>query len=171
MIPAIIVVSSIIGIWLIIVFSTLIVLYSLRKKLNRREHAINVILAQKYDLLVSLGILMHEYGATLPEKIQQALDISDHNGLKSINTHERLSIKTLLMKTVNTMFYIAEEHGMESLPKYITIKHLISDIDEQHRKEIALYNGDITAYNYWVKAFLFRPIAFIFRIKQKEIMY
>ena len=171
MIPAIITISCILGLWLIIIISTFIVLSSLRKKLQRREHSINVILAQKYDLLVSLGKLMQGNGITLPENIKEALNISDYSSLKTINTQERLSVKTLLMKTVNTMFYIAEENGLSSSSRYITIKNSISDIDDHHRKEIALYNSDITAYNYWVRAYLFRPVAYLFRIKKKEWIF
>jgi len=169
--PLIITLCVVAGVWLLLVSLSVINLIKLNNKIKRRQHAINVLLAQKYDLLVTLGKYMEQNGAFLPDNIKQALDIQDYNSLKTINTQERLSVKTLLMKTVNTMYFIAEEHGMRNSERYMTLKQTLNEIDEQHRKDIAFYNADVSAYNYWVKFIPFRPISFIFRIKIKEIMY
>ncbi len=151
------------------------VILSTSKAINNKEHAINVLMAQKFDLLVSLGMYMEENGVILPDNIKEALNIQAHddlhNDLKIINTYERLSVKTLLMKTVDTLFYIAETNGLGKSTKYRTIKTTINDIDIQHRKEIAIYNSLVFGYNYWIRFFIFKPIAVIFRIKKKETMY
>lgn len=171
LIAIIIVVSIYVIFCLIIGF----VILSTSKAINNKEHAINVLMAQKYDLMVSLGKYMEENGVVLPDNIKEALNLENHDGLhddlKVINTYERLSVKTLLMKTVDTIFYIAEKNGLGSSTKYRTIKKTIDDIDIQHRKEIALYNSLVFGYNYWIRFFIFRPISFIFRIKKKETMY
>jgi hypothetical protein len=171
MIPAIITISVLVGLYLLTILVVISQLVSIDRKLKRREHGINVILAQKFDLLVTLGNFMEDKGAKLPENIKDALIINDYSNLKTINTYERLSVKNLLSNTLNTMFYIAEEHGMRESEKYITLKNSLKDVDNHHRKEVALYNADATAYNYWVKTFFFRPISKIFKIKEKEIMY
>lgn len=159
------------SLYLIIVVIIGVLIHSLNKKIIRKEKAINVIMAEKYDLIISLGTLMDNEGINLPQSIKNTLNLKNHENLKVYNTMERLSIKTLLMKTVDTLFFISEENGLLSNEKYITLKKSIENIDVHHRKDIATYNSQVVAYNYWVKCLLFRPYSFIFKIKTKEIMY
>lgn len=166
-----IILGSIIGLYLLIVVIIGLVVRSLVKDIKRKEHAINIIMAEKYDLLIALGNLMIENNIELPNKLKETLNLKNHDGLKVYNTVERLSIKTLLTKTVDTMFYIAETNKLGENDKYQTLKISIQDIDVHHRKDIASYNSQIVAYNYWIRTWLFRPFALIFRLKKKEIMY
>ena len=128
-------------------------------------------MAEKYDLIISLGTLMDEYGIEIPNNIRNTLNLKNHDNLKVYNTMERLSIKTLLMKTVDTMFFISEEQGLYEIERYRILKSAIEDIDIHHRKDIARYNSQVVAYNYWIKCWLFRPMSKILNLKEKEIMY
>lgn len=162
--------------FILIVYSTLcifigLVVRSIRKSLEQKEHAINVLTAQKYDLLVRLGNFMEDNNAHLPSEIREVLNISTHDNLKTINTTERLTIKTVLFSTVSTMFYIAESNGLGDNHKYVTLHNSIIEIDEQHRKDITIYNSQALAYNYWIQFFLFKPIAWMLRMKKKDTMY
>ena len=170
-IELIIILCSIVGIYLIILFIIGMVVHSLTKDIVKREKSINVIMAEKYDLIISLGELMDECGVDIPNNIRNTLHLKNHDNLKVYNTMERLSIKTLLMKTVDTMFFILEEQGLYDIERYRTLKSAIEDIDIHHRKDIARYNSQVVAYNYWIKCWLFRPISKIFKLKEKEIMY
>ena len=161
----------VLGLYFIIVVSIGLIIHSLNKKIIRKEKAINVIMAEKYDLIISLGTLMDNEGINLPQSIKNTLNLKNHENLKVYNTMERLSIKTLLMKTVDTMFFISEEQGLYDIERYRTLKSAIEDIDIHHRKDIARYNSQVVAYNYWIKCWLFRPISKIFKLKEKEIMY
>ena len=167
----IIIICSVIGLYILIVFIIGMIIRSLNKDIIRREMAINVIMAEKFDLIISLGDLMEEQGVKIPSIIRNTLKLNKHDELKNYNTMERLSIKTLLMKTVDTMFFILEEQGLYDIERYRTLKSAIEDIDIHHRKDIARYNSQVVAYNYWIKCWLFRPISKIIKLKEKEIMY
>ena len=167
----IIIICSVIGLYILIVFIIGMIIRSLNKDIIRREMAINVIMAEKFDLIISLGDLMEEQGVNIPSIIRNTLKSNKHDELKNYNTMERLSIKTLLMKTVDTMFFILEEQGLYDIERYRTLKSAIEDIDIHHRKDIARYNSQVVAYNYWIKCWLFRPISKIIKLKEKEIMY
>lgn len=166
-----IIVGCIIGIYLLIIIVIAFVVRSLLKDIKRKEQSINIVMAQKYDLLIALGNLMVEKGIELPKNISETLNLKNHEKLKVYNTMERLSIKTLLTKTVDTMFYIAETNKIGEDIKYLVLKKSIQDIDVHHRKSIASYNSQVVAYNYWIKTWLFRPVSLILRLKEKEIMY
>lgn len=161
----------IIGIYLLIIIVIAFVVRSLLKDIKRKEQSINIVMAQKYDLLIALGNLMVEKGIELSKNISETLNLKNHEKLKVYNTMERLSIKTLLTKTVDTMFYIAETNKIGEDIKYLVLKKSIQDIDVHHRKSIASYNSQVVAYNYWIKTWLFRPVSLILRLKEKEIMY
>lgn len=166
-----IIVGCIIGIYLLIIIVIAFVVRSLLKDIKRKEQSINIVMAQKYDLLIALGNLMVEKGIELSKNISETLNLKNHEKLKVYNTMERLSIKTLLTKTVDTMFYIAETNKIGEDIKYLVLKKSIQDIDVHHRKSIASYNSQVVAYNYWIKTWLFRPVSLILRLKEKEIMY
>ena len=166
-----IIVGCIIGIYLLIIIVIAFVVRSLLKDIKRKEQSINIVMAQKYDLLIALGNLMVEKGIELPKNISETLNLKNHEKLKVYNTMKRLSIKTLLTKTVDTMFYIAETNKIGEDIKYLILKKSIQDIDVHHRKSIASYNSQVVAYNYWIKTWLFRPVSLILRLKEKEIMY
>ena len=170
-IELIIILCSLVVIYLLIIFLIGMVLHSLIKDILRREKAINVIMAEKYDLIVSLGVLMDECGVDIPNSIRNTLNLKNHDNLKVYNTMERLSIKTLLMKTVDTMFFISEQQGLYEIERYRSLKAAIENIDVHHRKDIARYNSQVVSYNYWIKCWLFRPISKILKLKEKEIMY
>ena len=169
--PALITLIVISGIYLFIIIIVISQLVKTNHQMKRKQHGINVILAQKFDLLVTLGRFMELNNTKLPEDVKVALNIEDYGKLKSMSTTERLSVKNLLMNTLSTMFFLAEENGLKEDSKYITLKNSLKDVDEHHRKEIALYNADATAYNYWVNSLLFRPIKLLFNLKEKEVMY
>ncbi len=167
----IIIISSILGLYAFIIFIIVIQLLKTNSKLKRRNHGINVILAQKYHILVILGNYMEEKNAKLPSKIKEALSMNDFGDIKNKSTQEVLSIKNVLMNTLNTLFYIGEQNGLNEDPKYVTLKNSLKDVDANHRKEIALFNADATAYNYWVNSLLFKPFKFLFKLKDKEVLY
>ena len=170
MVETIIVLSSIVGLWLLIVFSISIIILVCRRRIKRKKHSINVICAQKYDLLVSLCELMKENGIELPETISETIVMSGNNNLKIINTEERMSLKSLLTKTFTMLFEISESKGLDKSNRYITIKNSVEDADEHYRKEVMLFNNEVKGYNYWIKSLLYRPIKWIFRLKEIETM-
>ena len=68
-IELIIILCSILAIYLLIVFIIGMVIHSLIKDILRKEKAINVIMAEKYDLIISLGTLISIYLTTSDEMI------------------------------------------------------------------------------------------------------
>ncbi len=167
----IIILCIIAGIYLLTLLIIGMVIHSLKKDIIRKEKAINVIMAEKYDLIISLGNLMIQHGIDVPTSISNTLNLKKHENLKVYNTIERLSIKTLLMKTVDMMFFISEEQGLYQNERYRVLKSAIEDIDIHHRKDIARYNSQVVAYNYWIKCWVFKPISYVFKLKEKEIFY
>jgi hypothetical protein len=168
---ALIVIGSLIGILLIIDIIIFVLVNSIIRYIASKEQAINILMAQKFDLLVTLGKYMEQNDISIPETIKNSLNIGSYDRLKTLNTMERLNIKTLLNKTVNNIFFIAENNGLSENARYLTLKNSINEIDDHYRKNVALYNSQVMAYNYWIKFFIFRPIALICRYRKKEILY
>ena len=71
----IIALCSALVVYLIIVLSIGLVIHSLNKDIIRKEKAINVIIAEKYDLIISLGNLMNDEGIMIPQSIIYTLNI------------------------------------------------------------------------------------------------
>ena len=119
---------------------------------------------------MSLCELMKENGIELPETISETIVMSGNNNLKIINTEERMSLKSLLTKTFTILFEISESKELDKSNRYITIKNSVEDADEHYRKEVMLFNNEVKGYNYWIKSLLYRPIKWLFRLKEIETM-
>ena len=167
----IIILCSILGLYIFLVVVIGIVVHSLIKDINKKHKAIVVLYAEKYDLVISLNKLMLKNDIKVPHSIKDTINVKNHEGLKVYNTMERVSIKKLLTKTVDTMLFIAEECGLKDNEDYLIIKNSIEDIDMNFRKTSASYNSQVTAYNYWIRMWIFRPISLLLKLKKKEIMY
>lgn len=165
------IICIIIGIILLFDFSVLFWLLRLKKEIKNKLHCINILMAQKYDLIIVLAKYLEDQGIVLPKNIQLSLDLNSEYNFKSITTTERLSIKTILTRTVEQMYFIADTKGLVNDERYLTLKKSIGEIDTQSRKSVALYNSDVCGFNYWICFPLLRPISMLFNFKKGELLY
>lgn len=147
------------------------ILFSLRKRIENRLRSINVLVAQKFDMILALASYLEENNVEIPEEIKSSLDLNTEYNLKYVTTTERYSIKTLLTKSSQTLTFLAEKSSISQSEKFHEFKVYMSDIDNQYRKSIVLYNSDVSGYNYWINFFLFRLFSKMFGLKTKDIIY
>ncbi len=163
-----IVFSSLLFVWLLIILMTLIILKIYKSKLNHMRMALNIILAQKYDVAVVLAKFLLSNDILLPEDIMLEFNLDEKPNFNYFNTFERKSIGKRINDIVDTLVLISHENNLDDNLRYITLKSSIDDIEKQHKHTILNYNNKVSGYNYWVKFIPFRLISKIFKIKLKS---
>ena len=169
------VVLIIVGILFVLFVFFEIVAYVSLKKLNerteKRNYNVNILLAQKYDILVLMAKVFKKYKLTIPSEFQEELSPKKDSSLKIITLTERLTVKPYLMKASQSLLYFAESNeNVKNDAEYQILKKSLLEIDTNHRKALALYNADAVGFNYWIKVWILRPVVLLAGFKEKEIV-
>jgi len=139
--------------------------------LNKRKDAIDVLTAQKYDLLRMIGKLFVRYQIEVPQEFILSKRPRFEDTLQNIKDTERTIVKSFLVQTAQALFYYGEQNQALSVsPEYVSLKKSLAEVDDFFRKQVAVYNASATNYNWWQNFFLYRWIAIILRYKSKELI-
>ena len=168
-------------VWLIIlivisIYFVLAVFYiyqmrSFFKQLSKRKDAIDVLTAQKYDLLRMIGKLFVRHQIDVPQEFILSKRPRFEDTLQNIKDTERTIVKSFLIQTAQALFYYGEQNQALSVnPEYVSLKQSLAEVDELFRKQVAIYNAAATNYNFWLKFFLYRWAALLFRHQEKELI-
>ncbi len=169
------VILIVIGVVLFLFFLFELMALSILKKhserIEKRNHNMNILLMQKFDILVLIAKLFKKYKLNIPSEFEEELSPKMDESLKTLTLTERLTVKAYLMKASQNLLYFAEANeNIKNDADFQILKKSLLEIDVNYRKAIALYNADALGFNYWIHFPLFRPISFIMKFKDKEIV-
>jgi hypothetical protein len=140
-------------------------------QLNKRKDAIDVLTAQKYDLLRMIGKLFVRHHIDVPQEFILSKRPRFEDTLQNIKDTERTIVKSFLVQTAQALFYNGEQNQALSVNhEYVSLKKSLAEVDELFRKQVAVYNAAATNYNWWQHFFLYRWIAIIFRHQPKDLI-
>ena len=140
-------------------------------QLNKRKDAIDVLTAQKYDLLRMIGKLFVRHQIDVPQEFILSKRPRFEDTLQNIKDTERTIVKSFLVQTAQALFYYGEQNQALSVnPEYVSLKKSLAEVDELFRKQVAIYNAAATNYNWWQNFFLYRWIAIFFRHQPKDLI-
>ncbi len=163
-----IIIGSIIALWLLIIFATLIILAIYNHQIKRNRMSINIILAQKYDVAGVLAKFLLNNQVELPEEIINEFNLMGKSNFSYFNTFERKSIGTRINEIINELTTLSKDNKFEDNPRYQTLKNSIEDVEKQYKHVILVYNNKVGDYNYWIRFIPFRLVSKIFNIKTKK---
>jgi hypothetical protein len=165
-----------IGIIVVSIYLLLAIIYAFQMRtfyhqINKRKDAIDVLTAQKYDLLRMIGKLFVRFQIDVPQEFILSKRPRFEDTLQNIKDTERTIVKSFLVQTAQALFYYGEQNQPLSVnPEYVSLKKSLAEVDELFRKQVAIYNADATNYNFWQKFILFRWVAKLFRHQVKELI-
>ena len=158
------VLGGLLALWLLIVIILLISIIVLKRNIRREKSAINIILAQKYDIAIVLAKFYIENQVILPQEVQEELNLNKA-GNSSFSTFERKTISKRIEGIIEALIHIDDESIVNN-SRCISLKNSISDVETQYRRKINAYNNHVAGYNYWINFIFFKPITKIFKIKK-----
>ena len=165
------IVAIIIGIYLILGVFYGFQMRSFYRQLTKRKDAIDVLTAQKYDLLRMIGKLFVKHHIDVPQEFILSKRPRFEDTLQNIKDTERTIVKSFLVQTAQALFYYGEQNQSLSVnPEYVSLKKSLSEVDELFRKQVAIYNAAVTNFNWWHLFFLYRWISMLLRYQSKELI-
>ena len=141
------------------------------KRIELQLNAVDVLLAQKYDVLRLVGKLFKKYKVALPTEFEDELAPHFDERLKEVTGTERTTIRSYLLKATQAVLYFGEQDkGLALSSEYANLKKPLTEVDKDYRKAVAIYNADVLGYNYWIGVFLWRWVAKAAKMKSKDVM-
>lgn len=142
-----------------------------KSQLLKRKDAIDVLTAQKYDLLRMIGKLFVRFQIDVPQEFILSKRPRFEDTLQNIKDTERTIVKSFLVQTAQALFYYGEQNQNLSVnPEYVSLKKSLSEVDDNFRKQIAFYNASVTNYNFWVGFFIFKWMSVVFKHQKKDLI-
>jgi hypothetical protein len=142
-----------------------------KTQLFKRKDAIDVLTAQKYDLLRMIGKLFVRFQIDVPQEFILSKRPRFEDTLQNIKDTERTIVKSFLVQTAQALFYYGEQNqNLSGNAEYLSLKKSLSEVDDNFRKQIAYYNASATNYNFWVGFFIFSWMSIIFKHQKKDLI-
>lgn len=165
---AIIVASSILGLWLLTLIVNLIFVSSFSSIFKKHKKAIPVILSTKYDGLKSIISILNQSGIDVDNRyVALVNDISFEDFVEPGSTQFEKS-KNTLSYLRDELFALASLHPeLEGDEEFAQAKKNIVDSDTLYRTTVMMYNADVLGYNYWTSFLPCRFVFKMFKVKKK----
>lgn len=139
------------------------------KSMNLRIKSISVILVEKKDVLLTLLAVYDEEGVRLDSAENKAAQKVRWVKVEVKDEKEVLEIVETFSVLQKRLSYLAEANRhLKEDRSYQIHKSALDDLDSNYRRIVALYNHDVTLYDYWRKTFLYRPIFSLLHLKKWE---
>ena len=164
----IIVVSSIVGLWLLTLIVNLIFVSSFNSIFKKHKKAIPVILFTKCDSLKSIISILSQSGIDVDNRyVALVNDISFEDFVEPGSTQFEKS-KNTLSYLRDELFALASLHPeLEGDEEFAQAKKNIVDSDTLYRTTVMMYNADVLGYNYWTSFLPCRFVFKMFKVKKK----
>ncbi len=135
-----------------------------KEKIRKKTLAISILLSEKKDVLQSLFSLMKN-------DIQDKSILDSYEKVNSLNLDKLeskdIELSLIILTTLQKqLIMFANSTEYKDNENYLTYHDILNDLDTNYRKMTAVFNSDITGYDYWRKTPLFRGLFHIFRFKE-----
>jgi hypothetical protein len=147
----------------------LFALLSFRDRMRNRLVGLSVLFSEKKDVLLSLNALFDRAKVPLEDADQDAAmkvrwlktDVVKDEDVETINENLQHLQKRLALLSEEES-YIKRDEDFEG---YV---NSLKDLDNNYHRIVALYNSDLTGYEYWRKRPLYFPIFWLFGLRAKK---
>ena len=166
-----IVVTVIVGVWLLLLFVNLIFVASFSSIFKKHKRAVPVVLYSKYESLNSLVSIMKQSGINIDNRFVAILSDISSQDFSEPGSQQFEKVKNTLSYLRDELMFVANQHPeLKDDFEFNQVKKNINDTDIQYRSTVAMYNADVLGYNYWISFLPCRFVFLMFRVKPKEII-
>lgn len=158
--------------WLILFIMCLSFSLVFSKKIKYTSSTINMLMSQRYDIVMNLIKLLDEHNIDIPKKDRDAV-----NNLERIHNFQDLPkndrdnrVLTFMHSAHNIVSICESSKEIVNDERYVSLLMDFNDIEETYRQKSALYNSDIIGFNYWVNVRLCKHLLMLFGLKSKDLI-
>jgi hypothetical protein len=162
-----IVFASIYGIGGLIYF---IQMSRISRRLSKRRHKVDILSAQKYDVLRMIGKLFLLHHIDIPQELILSKRPRFADTLQNIKAAEHKLVASFLLRTAQALFYYGEQNkALSDNQEYIALKVTLSEVDQVFQQSLIIYNADAMGFNYWRRFIWYRWLGAWMQLKERDL--
>lgn len=140
-------------------------------KVDKRAISISLLIAQKYDMVTGMINEYKIHNISVPKSVYQNIEGNREVDIAKLDKKTIEKILDTFTQTSYQLKLIADNTDiLVKSNKYKELSDSLDQINEIYRLNIAIYNSDVTGYNYWVSFKGYRYLLKFFKLTKKEIL-
>jgi hypothetical protein len=140
------------------------------RRLSKRWHKVDILSAQKYDVLRMIGKLFLLHHIDIPQELILSKRPRFADTLQNIKTTERRLVASFLLRTAQALFYYGEQNkSLSNNQEYIVLKVTLSEVDQAFQQALIIYNADAMGFNYWRRFIWYRWLGSWMKLNERDL--
>jgi hypothetical protein len=140
-----------------------------RGRLKKRIAALSVLFGEKKDVLMSLADYYRKADLDLTDEDNKALALVASTDCKNVKEKEAQEIHDMLSSFEKRLTYLGASNAwIRRGDEYQSLAAVLSDLDANYRRIVAIYNSDLVGYEYWRKTPLYRLWLYLLGFRKKK---
>jgi|688.fasta_scaffold56772_6 hypothetical protein len=143
---------------------------NISRRITKRKHKVDILSAQKYDVLRMVGKLFLLHHIDIPQELILSKRPKFADTLQNIKTTERKIVASFLLRTAQALFYYGEQNkDLSANQEYIALKVTLSEVDQAFQQALMIYNADAMGFNYWRRFLWYRWLGSWMQLQQRDL--
>lgn len=168
----IIVLSVVIGIWIIAIVFATIFYHIFEKALKDESAALNVLLKERHKTLIRYIEVAKNYNIQInPNDINGINRLERIDDFQSLSKTDRDERMFAFLKSAHNITALCDQNeDFRKDDEYDLLKNMYLDLEDAYRQKCAKYNSNVLGYNYWIHIPGTRLIFKMFKIRKKDLI-
>ncbi len=163
---------GLIGLFIVAFITTIFFVAIFTRKIKNNSTTINLLLAQRYEVMMSFIKLAEKKKVKIPAEEKVAISylerVADFQTLSKPDRDQR--VLSFVHSSHNIISLCEHSPKLVNDERYSDILVEFNDIEETYRQKSAQYNADIIGYNYWVNVPIIKVFLRLFGKKNKDLI-
>lgn len=140
-----------------------------RTSMKKRIVALSVLFSEKKEILLAISKVFTKSKVTFSNADKAEMINLTEIVVSPLRPIDVIIVSAKLKESQKRLNYIGQVNPWATRSEeYRSFMVSLHDLDANYRRIIALYNGDVAAYNYWIKAPLSFWITHLFGNRKRE---
>lgn len=140
-------------------------------RLKKRTEAISMLLNEKAEVLLALYDIFKKEGVIFTKEDDIEFALARSLSFEKPNAKLIQDAVALLKRCQSIGNFLSQNNAWATkTEEYPPLVDALRDIDNTYRQISAAYNGDVTAYNYWIKIPLCGWLPFLTGFRKQEYL-
>jgi uncharacterized protein YeeX (DUF496 family) len=138
-------------------------------RLKKRINALTILFSEEKDVLLSLDSYFRKAKLPYNDSDRECLSLVACIPNKNLKDYEIMDIHQTLTSLEKRFSYLCNSNAwIKQSDDYETMVSLLNDLASNYRRIVAIYNSDLTGYEYWRKQPLYRLWFFLLGFKTRR---
>lgn len=167
----ILVIAGLFALWLLTLIVSSIFVKEFSRRLKNGSSAINMLLAERFEIMTSLIKLAKSHDINISKEDQKSISFLERiQDFQKLSKNDRDRRVLSFVHTAHNIISVFDRSEMVNDERYTEKLIEFNDVEESYRQKSAIYNADIIGFNYWVNVPTIKWLFKLFNLRNKDLI-